>query len=173
MAANLRQHQAPPWVVLVTVGAGDELVGAGVGGVAGGVRVGVARGVVGATDGCGVGCADGDPVGGAAADPVGCAAADVAELAVAAPGRVACGKPPCRPVLTRLCGPAAVVAGAGDTVAGLGGVTVSLPAVCSGAVRANTIAKPTVASAPIWVVRQVSRPSRRNPASRACVGESS
>jgi len=42
-----------------------------------------------------------------------------------------------------------------------------------GAVRANTIAKPTVATAPSCEVRQVSRRSRRKPDSRVAAGESS
>jgi hypothetical protein len=45
-------------------------------------------------------------------------------------------------------------------------------AVCAGALRANTTAKPTVASVPSWVARQVSRPSLRTLTSRACPGES-
>ena len=40
--------------------------------------------------------------------------------------------------------------------------------VAAGAVRANRTAKPTVASAPSWVVRQVSRDRRRSPWERAC-----
>jgi hypothetical protein len=46
-------------------------------------------------------------------------------------------------------------------------------AVWAGALRANTTAKPTVASAPSWVARQVSRPSRRTLTSRACPDVSS
>jgi hypothetical protein len=45
-------------------------------------------------------------------------------------------------------------------------------AVCAGALRANTTAKPTVASVPSWVARQVSLPSLRTLMSRACPGES-
>jgi hypothetical protein len=45
--------------------------------------------------------------------------------------------------------------------------------VCAGALRANTTAKPTAASVPSWVARQVSRPSRRTLASRVSPGESS
>ena len=39
--------------------------------------------------------------------------------------------------------------------------------VVAGAVRANTAAKPTVASAPSWVARQVRRDKRRSPRNRA------
>jgi hypothetical protein len=45
--------------------------------------------------------------------------------------------------------------------------------VCAGAVRANNVANPTVASAPSWVARQVSRDSRRSPAERTASGGSS
>jgi hypothetical protein len=45
--------------------------------------------------------------------------------------------------------------------------------VCAGAARANNVAKPTVASAPSWVARQVSRDKRRSPAERAASGGSS
>jgi hypothetical protein len=70
-----------------------------------------------------------------------------------------------------------VLAGDGDgealvafTVgAGAGG----LLTVCAGAVRANSVAKPTVAIAPSWVARQVSRDRRRSPAERAASGGSS
>jgi hypothetical protein len=48
-----------------------------------------------------------------------------------------------------------------------------LATVCAGAVRANNVAKPTVASAPSWVARQVSRDRRRSPADRAASGGSS
>jgi hypothetical protein len=44
-------------------------------------------------------------------------------------------------------------------------------AVCAGALRANTTAKPTVASVPSWVARQVSLLSLRTLTSRACPGE--
>jgi hypothetical protein len=69
------------------------------------------------------------------------------------------------------CGTVAwgAAAGLADSV---GGAVWTLAA-GAGAVRAKTIANPTVASAPSWVVRQVSLPSRRNPASRVCAGESS
>jgi hypothetical protein len=50
-------------------------------------------------------------------------------------------------------------------VAGVATGTVGL-FVCAGALRAKTVAKPTVASAPSWVTRQVSVRRRRNPASR-------
>ena len=43
-----------------------------------------------------------------------------------------------------------------------------LPTVAAGAVRANRTAKPTVAIAPSWVARQVSRDRRRSPWDRAC-----
>ena len=39
--------------------------------------------------------------------------------------------------------------------------------VAAGAVRANTVAKPTIASTPSWVVRQVRRDKRRSPRNRA------
>jgi hypothetical protein len=48
---------------------------------------------------------------------------------------------------------------------GLGGG--ALLTVCAGAVRANSVAKPTVASAPTWVAPQVRRDSRRSPVVRA------
>jgi hypothetical protein len=159
--------------VLVTVGAGDALVGAGVGGELGGARVGEGRGV----EGCGAGCVVGCPAVGCPAvgcPAVGCPADDCP--AAGAPAWVAC------PAADRaLAGPLArrgfawcvaeAEAWADAAVApGVGVVTVWLPAVCAGTFRANTIAKPTVASAPSWVVRQVSRPSRRRPVSRACAG---
>jgi hypothetical protein len=52
---------------------------------------------------------------------------------------------------------------------GCGGLLI----VCAGAVRANNVARPTVASAPSWVARQVSRDKRRSPAERAASGGSS
>ena len=48
---------------------------------------------------------------------------------------------------------------------GLGGG--ALLTVCAGAVRAKSVAKPTVASAPTWVAPQVSLDSRRSPVLRA------
>jgi len=45
--------------------------------------------------------------------------------------------------------------------------------VAAGAVRANTTAKPTVAIAPSWVARQVSRDKRRSPWERASPAGSS
>ncbi|HET7244866.1 MAG TPA: hypothetical protein VFJ07_08520 [Streptosporangiaceae bacterium] len=42
------------------------------------------------------------------------------------------------------------------------------PPVAAGAVRANRTAKPTVAIAPSWVARQVSRDRLRSPRDRAC-----
>jgi hypothetical protein len=46
--------------------------------------------------------------------------------------------------------------------------------VAAGAVRANKTAIPTVAIAPSWVARQVSRDRRRSPLDRVCpVGSSS
>jgi len=50
-------------VVLVAVGAGEELGGADAGGVVGGARLGVARGVPGAADGCADGCPAGAEAG--------------------------------------------------------------------------------------------------------------
>ena len=47
-----------------------------------------------------------------------------------------------------------------------------LTTVWAGALRANSVAKPTVASAPSWVARQVSRDRRRSPADRAASGGS-
>jgi hypothetical protein len=147
-------------VVLVAVGAGEEVDGAGAGAVVGGASVGVALAVVGATEGCALGCADGwadgcpDAVAAGAlrtvADPV--ATGDLVVLAA-----------------FLLCFDALR---AGVCAAVLGGAVVLLT-VCAGTARANTIAKPTVASAPSWVVRQVSRPSRRRPSSRDRCGESS
>lgn len=66
--------------------------------------------------------------------------------------------------------------GVGDALAA--GVRVAFGAgwpltVAAGAVRANTTAKPTVAIAPSWVARQVSRDSRRSPRDRACPAGSS
>jgi hypothetical protein len=45
--------------------------------------------------------------------------------------------------------------------------------VAAGAVRANRTAKPTVAIAPSWVARQVSRDRLRSPLDRACPAGSS
>jgi hypothetical protein len=45
--------------------------------------------------------------------------------------------------------------------------------VAAGAVRANKTANPTVASAPSWVARQVSRDRRRSPWDRTCPAGSS
>ena len=66
--------------------------------------------------------------------------------------------------VTACCG---VAEAAGTTVEGFW-----TGAVCAGALRANTTAKPTVASVPSWVARQVSLPSLRTLMSRACPGES-
>jgi len=137
------------------VGAGAALVGAGAGGLAGGVS----RGVAGAADGCAAGCAAG-----AAGWTVGWA------VGWPAAGRVATGELVARNGLLRCCAAPGTVARAAGT--GLADVAVWTFAVFAGAFRANTTAKPTVASAPICVVRQVSLLSRRRPASRACAGES-
>ena len=162
-----RRHQPPPCVVLVAVGAGDDVDGAGVGGLLGGAKVGDA--VVGTAVGCGVGRADGCADDGCAPGAAGgwepCPAA--ARLAPAGPLAFAGFGPGFAAARAGVC------AGVSAAGVGLPGAVVWLLAVCAGAVRANTIAKPTVASAPIWVPRQVSRPSRRKPASRACAGESS
>lgn len=156
-------------MVLVTVGAGEEVDGAGAGGLLGGASVGEGRADVGAAVGCGVGWADGADDAGEEDDGADCAwPAPVAAALV--PGEPAAlrGFSPCRvPVCAWLW------AGVSAAGAGLGGAALWLPVVAAGAVRANTIANPTVVSAPIWVLRQVSRPSRRKPASRACAGESS
>jgi hypothetical protein len=53
---------------------------------------------------------------------------------------------------------------------GLGGG--ALLTVCAGAVRANSVANPSMASAPTWVAPQVSRDSLRNPAVRAALSGS-
>jgi hypothetical protein len=71
------------------------------------------------------------------------------------------------------CFPDAEVLAAALLVAAAGLVAGAdeLVAVAPGAVRANRVAMPTVASALSWVARQVSLPRRRNPASRASVGD--
>jgi hypothetical protein len=69
------------------------------------------------------------------------------------------------PRVTACCGGVAEAAGVA-----VGGFWTG--AVCAGALRANTTAKPTVASVPSWVARQVSRPNLRTLTSRACPGES-
>jgi hypothetical protein len=123
------------------------VVGAGlalVGAGAGGVVGGASRGVVGAGAGA-VGWAAG-------ADGWTAAGFRVGEL-VTCPRVAAC------------CGAAEAV---GVTVGGFW-----TGAVWAGALRANTTAKPTVASVPSWVARQVSRPSRRTLTSRACPDASS
>jgi len=63
--------------------------------------------------------------------------------------------------------------GEGLAVVTLGVGCGGLLTVCAGALRANSVAKPTVASAPSWVARQVSRDNRRSPAERAASGGSS
>ena len=57
--------------------------------------------------------------------------------------------------------------GAGVAVAPRGAAGWPLT-VAAGAVRANRTAKPTVATAPSWVARQVSRDRRRSPWDLAC-----
>jgi hypothetical protein len=71
------------------------------------------------------------------------------------------------------CFPVAVVLAAALLVAAAGLVAgADEPvAVAPGAVRANRVAMPTVASALSWVARQVSLPRRRRPASRVFVGD--
>jgi hypothetical protein len=149
-------------VVLVTVGTGEEVDGAGAGVVAGGASVGVGDAAAGWVAGCGAGW----PAAGwvVAAPPVtaGWLAFVPAGAALRVPmarrGFWAC-RAACDGTAVALAGPA-------------GGVVWALAA-GAGAVRANAIAKPTVASAPSCVVRHVRRPSRRKPASRAPAGESS
>ena len=125
--------------MLVAVGAGDEVDGAGAGGLLGGARVGAGRDVVGAAVGCGAGCADD-----------GCAAPWAGRDACPAAARVAPGEPP---TVRGWC-PEGVALGEGvwDGVSAAGadlpGAVVSLFA-AGAAVRANRIANPTVASAPI------------------------
>ena len=63
--------------------------------------------------------------------------------------------------------------GEGLTAVTLGVGCGALLTVCAGAVRANNVANPTVASAPSWVARQVSRDRRRSPAERVASGGSS
>jgi hypothetical protein len=70
------------------------------------------------------------------------------------------------------CFAAAEVAAAALLVAAAGVVAGAVePPVDAGAVRANKVANPTVASALSWVARQVSLPRRRSPASRAPAGD--
>jgi hypothetical protein len=151
--------------VLVAVGAGEEVTGAGAGVVAGGARVWLAAAVgLGGAAGALADCGDGLAVAVACAE----CAVWLALGRAAAPGAgwvrvVPCGFAPCCP---GACNGAAVAAGP------VGG-TVWTFAAGADAVRANTIAKPTVASAPSWAVRQLSRLSRRKPSSRASAGESS
>ena len=149
-------------MVLVTVGTGEEVDGAGAGAVVGGASVGVGDGVAGWLAGCGVGwpaagevAAGRVPAGWAA-----CVTAGAAALRVPAARRAFW-------VCRAMCDGAAVA------FAGPAGGVVWALAAGAGAVRANTIAKPTVANAPSWVVRHVRRPSRRKPASRVPAGESS
>jgi hypothetical protein len=123
------------------------LVGAGAGGVVGGASCGVVATVVGAA--CWAAGADG------------WAAADfrVGEL-------VTCAR------VTACCDGVAKAVGVAEAVGvAVGGFWALV--VFAGALCANTTAKPTVASVPSWVARQVSRPSRRMLASRACPGDSS
>jgi hypothetical protein len=115
--------------VLVAVGAGDEALGAGAGVVAGGARVWL-------TAGLGAGADDG-----LAAAVVACTVRWLlGRVAARGPGRV----------LARPCGfaEACPAAGAGVVAAGDPGGTVCTFAAGAGAVRANTIANPTVASVP-------------------------
>jgi hypothetical protein len=151
--------------VLVAVGTGEEVVGAGAGLVAGGARVWLTV-TLGLGDAAGAlaDCGDGRAVAVACAACAVCRALGRAAVPVA--GRVLgvpCGFAPCCP---GACDGAAVAAGS------VGGTVCTLAAGAD-AVRANTIAKPTVASAPNWAVRQVSLLSRRKPSSRASAGESS
>jgi hypothetical protein len=109
--------------VLVAVGAGDEVLGAGAGVVAGGARVWL-------TVGLGAGAA------------VGLAAAGLACAVRWPPGLVA-GRVPARP-----CGFAEACPAAGAVAGRDPGGTVCTFAAGACAPRANTTAKPTVASAP-------------------------
>jgi hypothetical protein len=122
--------------VLVAVGAGEEVVGAGAGLVAGGARVWLAA-TLWLGDGAGAlaDCGDGVGLGREPAWVAGWVAGCVADRVPAMP----CGFVPACPAAGG--GAAAVV----DGPAGGAGATLAAGA---GAVRANTIAKPTVASAP-------------------------
>jgi hypothetical protein len=122
------------------------LVGAGTGGVVGGASRGAAGAVVGAVVGAAVGAA------------AWAAGVDGWTDAGFRAGELVTGSR-----VTACCG---VAEAAGTAVGGFW-----TGAVCAGALRANTTAKPTVASVPSWVARQVSLPSLRTLTSRACPGE--
>jgi hypothetical protein len=160
--------------VLVAVGAGDALVGAGAGVVAGGdkvVRAMVGEGAAEGTPDDAVGCVAGAVLGtGACGDPVeGLEAGDEPDSPA---GWVEVLVDP--PLPCGFAWPAAAPEGTGlaFVAAGVAAGT-SWLVDWAGAARANTVAKPTVASALSWVARQVSRPSLRRPAVRAASGESS
>ncbi|MGD0699863.1 MAG: hypothetical protein ABSA02_08270 [Trebonia sp.] len=139
----------------MAVGAGAAVVGAGAGAVAGGARVGA--GVAGAVVGAVVAATAAGTLDGAADWT---AARAVGWLAA-------------RETWYVLAGRAAVREGAGlGVTAGLAAGAVWL-AIWAGAVRAKSVATPTVARAPSCAVRQVSLPRRRRPASRVASGERS
>jgi hypothetical protein len=122
--------------VLVAVGAGDEVAGAGAGVVAGGARVWLAA-RLGLGDGAGARADCGDGLAGAwvACGPLGRATARVPGCVLAMPCGLVPGCPSARD-------------GAAVAVGGTADGTVWTFAAGAGAVRANTMAKPTVASAP-------------------------